>query len=101
MEKDVEVYVASCFTGAHCSGVYSTLEKAQAAIEDHYRTLKNAPETADLDMRWVKVGEDFAWVRDNFKDGIDHPWFSNTTPDKLMEGCMVSTLVLDKPLPFV
>lgn len=96
-----KVYYASCFTGAHCSGVYATLEKAQQAIEDHYRALKNAPETADLDMRWVRFHDAWAWIPEDFQPEQGNPWAFNNTPDGLMENVCIQLHTLDAALPMV
>lgn len=96
-----KVYVASCFTGAHCASAYSTAEQACAAIEQHYRALKNALKTEELGMRWVKLHNDYAWVPQDFNGEEGSPWAFNDTPDSLMEDCRVIELDLDKPLPFV
>lgn len=98
-----KVYVASCWTGAKCEGVYTTLEAAQQAIETHYKCL--VMESPDMRieeaMQWVPVHNDWAWVPLDYKPGIDHPWFVNKTPDGLMEGCAVIEHELDQPLPVV
>ena len=98
-----KVYIASCFTGAHCTSAYSTLEQACAAIENHYKALvMEAPGMViESGMRWVKLHNDYAWVPDDFQAEQGNPWMFNNTPDGLMEACTVTQMDVDKALPFV
>ncbi len=57
------VYLAQCFTGAHCYGVYSTEEDAKLAIQILAAKLTNYIDI-HLDMQWV----------DTFGNGVQLDW---------------------------
>lgn len=93
--------MAQCFTGAHCFGVYSSLENAQNAIQLHAAKLTNYIDI-HLEMQWV----------DTFGNGLQWDWVAivhdATGEDKgpcgvlgLMENPVVYAVELDALLPFV
>lgn len=98
-----KVYYASCFTGAHCNGVYTTLELAQKSIETHYNCMvMQSPDNWTEDhMRWVQLHDSWAWVPVTFQPEHGNPFAFNNTPDGLMENCTVQEVELDAALPFV
>ena len=94
----MDVYIAQCFTGGHCYGVYSDLEGAKLAIQYHAGILTGYKDI-HLKMRWV----------DTFGSGLQWDWEANDKslvdgPESvlgLMENPHVVRVTLDAALPFV
>lgn len=97
----MEVYVASCFTGAQCQGVYSTLEAAQQAITDHYALLTNHDTNVHV-MFWKRLHDSWAWLpKEHYTADMGNPWAFNNTPDGLMENVTITVYTMDDVLPVV
>lgn len=94
-----KVYIAHAFTGAARTGAYSTLAKAQQEIEDAYRDMVGAPDTADIDMKWVQFHDVWAWLPVEFDAAKGHPFSFNNTPDNKMENVYIQLLPIDVMLP--
>jgi hypothetical protein len=94
-----KVYVAQCFTGAHCYGVYTSLEAAQQAIEVHAAKLTNYVDI-HLHMQWVDTfgnGQQFDWVGKQTQVG-------DTTAIQVlnkMQTPYIAAVELNAALPFV
>lgn len=78
----MQVYFLECFTGAGCTGVYSSLFAAQRALEAHYVALAGG---------WYGG----AWVQ---QGGC---YVLQPAPQGVLEAVTIIPIILDAPLPFV
>lgn len=92
------MYLAEVFTGASSQGLYSTLQAAKQAIEAHAAAME-VPNIED--MVWVdNYGGGFGWAPKDW-DQSKLLWGQCTAGNGIMEGCTITVLDLDEPLPFV
>lgn len=75
-----EVFLAECFTGAHCASAYTTLQLAQAALQAHYLRIGGEGELC------------FTLVHRGY-------WVANS--NSIMEEVRIVSYQLNTPLPIV
>ena len=102
----MDMYYVSLSTGALVQGIYSSLDKAKAAVETHYRKMclsaqPNFVEHILQNMEWVEVhpGE-WGWcpIGWNQKQNV---WGQNNTIDGTFEDVTITHIELDQRLPIV
>lgn len=100
----MKVYLAECSTGGLCNGVYTTLDKAKEAIEEHYRDMRGIPDSADINMKWIGSPlEGWVWVDEAYNGSVLEARMGrrNKTKPATMENISIQELLLDCPLPYV
>lgn len=85
----MELYVAELFTGATSTGVYSSLEQAQQAVQNHFAA-----------MGFADAYNAQAWFGIGTAERVWRYHRANEVTDNMISNVYITKYILDAPIEF-